>query len=81
MSKEISLNEILLSPAAVAAWHEMAKRIALALHRIGKLDENIKIPDERAELDDNGELTIFVEIPNIMKLSMKVPADQWSYYH
>lgn len=80
MAKEVSLDAVMLSEAAVAAWHEMAGRFAVALQYIGKMrGKEIPIPDERARVNDNGTLTIFVSIPGTTELTMDVPADHWSY--
>ena len=75
MAKEIDLDDVLLSPAAVAAWQEMAVRIASALQGVQPSD----IPDEKACINDNGTLTIYVKIPGNADISLDVPTDQWAY--
>ena len=80
MIKEISLDSILLSPDAVAAWHEMAGRFAEAIKQLEKMRGSpISIPDERARANENGTLTIFVQIPDALQVSMEVPRGHWSY--
>jgi hypothetical protein len=82
MTKEVNLDGIILSEAAVVAWHEMAGKVAIALQHIGKMREKIiSVPDERVKVNDNGTLTIFVNIPDVIDISMDVPADHWSYQH
>ena len=75
LAKEIDLDDVLLSPAAVVAWQEMAARIASALQGVRPSD----IPDEQARINDNGTLTIYVKIPGKADISLDVPADQWAY--
>lgn len=80
MAKEIDLDEIMLSQAAAAAWYEMAGRVATALQHIGKMrGKTLSIPDERARVNDDGTLTIFVNIPGIIDVSMDVPAENWAH--
>ena len=80
MAKEIGLDEVMLSTSAVTAWHEMAARVAPALQQIGKMRrETLSIPDERVRVNDDGTLTIFVNVPGAINVSMDVPAGQWSH--
>ncbi len=80
MSKEIDLNLLDISPAAFAAWQEMSGRIAVVLAAMAEMGKEIPpIPDERARINDDGTLTIYVEISGILSVSMNVPADQWAY--
>ena len=77
MPTEISLDDIYISPAVYFAWE---KRAAIALK--GLIAAGVRpqdIPDERVTLNDDGTLTIFVEIPNVLDISLDVPADQWAY--
>ena len=79
---EIDPDKVNLSPAAVKAWQEMCDQIAIAIGYMAEMGREIPpIPDERARINDDGSLTIFVEIPDIMSVSMNVPADQWEYRH
>lgn len=75
MTKEIDLDEVLLSPAAVASWQEISARAAAGLQGI----KPSEIPDEQAKINDDGTLTIFVKVPGKIDISMDVPADQWAY--
>lgn len=78
--KEINLDEVMLSSDAAAAWYEMAGRVAVALQRIGKMRaKTLSIPDERARVNDDGTLTIFVNIPDVIDVSMPVPVGHWGY--
>jgi pyruvate formate-lyase activating enzyme-like uncharacterized protein len=80
MAREIDLDEVMLSQDAAVAWHEMAGRVAVALQHIAKMGKEIpQIPDERARVNDNGTLTIFVNIPGVIDVSMEVPGGHWSY--
>lgn len=75
MAREIDLDNVLLSPATVVAWQELAARTATGLQSF----EVRNIPDERARVNDDGTLTIFVNVPNTIEMSMNVPAEQWAY--
>lgn len=75
MSKVIDLDGVLLSPATVDAWRELAARAAIGLRNIEARD----IPDEQVRVNDDGTLTIFVKVPDVIDISMDVPADQWAY--
>lgn len=78
--KEISLDEVMLSSDAMEAWYEMAGRVAIVLQCIGKMRaKTLSIHDERARVNDNGTLTIFVNIPEVIDVSMEVPAGHWTY--
>jgi len=81
MAKIINLDAIMLSPAAVAAWQKVAQRLAPALREISeKRGDALDIPDEQGRVNDDGSLTIFVEIPGVdMNISLEVPASQWAY--
>lgn len=80
MPREIDLDEFMLSPSAVLAWGEMARRVAQELSAIAQTrGQMLEIPDERARVNDNGSLTIYVKIPGVLDISMDVPADQWAY--
>lgn len=80
MVKEISLDAVMLSLDAATAWHEMAGRVAMALQHIGKMRaKTLSIPDEQARVNDDGTLTIFVNIPDVIDVSMDVPVGHWGY--
>ncbi len=77
--KEINLDEIMLSQNVVAAWHEMAVRATLFILYTKRKKREVFIPDERARINDDGSLTIFVNIPGVIEISMRVPPDEWTY--
>jgi hypothetical protein len=77
----IDLDNVMLSAEAAAAWHEMAGRMSLALSQLQALGRNIRpeeIPDEQGRIEKDGSLTIFVEIKNVLSISMPVPPDHWA---
>ena len=80
MPQEIDLDDVGLSPAAVAAWQEMAGRVGDVLRQISAMrgGERFAIPDERARVENDGTLTIYVSIPGIAEIAMTVPVGQWS---
>ena len=76
LAKEVSLDDIVLSPRVVDEW------LAKAADAVRELEGRVtiaSIPDERARVNDDGTLTIFVEIPDILTISMEVPVGQWTY--
>jgi hypothetical protein len=80
MAREIDLTLVSLSPQVFTAWQEMASRVAVVLAQMEEAGTEIPpIPDERARLNDDGTLTIFVGVPGILKVEMEVLADQWAY--
>lgn len=80
MSKEIDLTAVMLTAVAGAAWHQLAGRVALGIEQLKRMGRDIPpIPDERARVEDNGTLTIYVSIPNVLDVSLSIPADQWVY--
>lgn len=80
MATEIGLDGVVLSTAAVVAWREIAAQAAITLQRLGEMRaKTFSIPDERARINDDGTLTIFVNIPGAIDISMDVPAGHWDY--
>lgn len=79
MPKEISLDEILLSKNAVRSWAEVANIAARAILARGKTSEDI--PDERARVEEDGSLTIYVVVADVGEFSLKISRDQWGYRH
>ena len=76
MPEEIDLDQVNISPAVHNAWQGMARSIADIVRRLGISPD--EIPDEKARIEDDGSLTIFVELP-IGEVSLRVPPDQWAY--
>ena len=81
MFREINLDDVVLSPATVAAWQEIAKRVARALAEIARVrGTTFAIPDERGRVNDDGSLTIFISVPGVItEAFMDVPAGEWAW--
>lgn len=82
MATEIDLDLVVLTPAAFAAWQETAQRWAMAFGEMAARSRAIdphSIPDERARINDNGTLTIFVNVSGVMSVEMDLPASQWAH--
>jgi hypothetical protein len=80
MAKEIDLVEVNISPAVFEEWQKAASRIAQALKLLEEAGREIPpIPDERARVEDDGTLTIYVSVPGVIDLSMPVPREHWVY--
>jgi hypothetical protein len=74
----IDLDDVNISPAAFAAWHTVAMAGAQALGAAGLVTDPSQIPDEQGLWLATGELEIFVEVGNV-RVSMKIPPDQWAW--
>jgi hypothetical protein len=74
--RKIDLSLVLLSPAAVAAWQETAKRAALVAAALEIPASSI--PIEQAGILRNGSLKIYIVIDNV-EVSMIVPPEQWQH--
>lgn len=70
----VDLDDVAISPAALAAWQAIAQTGARALPSQVPRDE---IPDEQGLWLASGELEIFIEISGMTRISMKIPPDQW----
>lgn len=75
--KETNLSEIMFSEQAIAAWNEMADRVKIGLRLIGKT-ESVVFPT-KARLNNDGTLTILMEVHNFLQTSMIVPAGHWIF--
>lgn len=73
----IDLDKILLSEEAVAAWMAIVPRVARAFQAVGIRPE--EIPDERARIESDGSLKIFVEVPGgCGEISLTIPPESWA---
>ncbi len=80
MPKEVDLDQVSISPEIFTAWHELAGRVAVVLAQMVEMGREIPpIPDKRTRVNDDGTLTVYVEIPGVLMVSMDVPAEQWAY--
>lgn len=70
------LDRVSLTPAAVAAWQAFARRVAAALP--AGLDP-ADIPDEQAEPLPTGELRVWVDVPGVGTVEMRLPASEWAW--
>jgi hypothetical protein len=68
-------DEITLTPEAKLGWQAVAIQAALILAALGV--EDPVIPDEMAVANEDGSLTIFVEVGSL-RFEMAVPPDHWS---
>lgn len=72
MSSKDVLDRVDLTPAAVSAWHQMVQRVvALPL----KVVDPREIPDEQAEVMEDGSLRLFVR----GLVSMTIPPEHWRW--
>ena len=72
--EEIDLDCVNISPAAYQAWQEIAKRVAIIASQLHI--ESEEIPDEKARVEDDGSLSVFVQL-SIGDVSLRVPPGQW----
>ena len=73
-----NLDNVLLSPAAVAAWQQVAAKMAMVLKELGDT-KAAEIPNEDCEELPDGSLRIFVRLPNGIEASLTVPPDDWAW--
>ncbi len=73
---EIDLDDVLLSPEAVAAW----LRAVAAAVRAGKLAgiDPAAVPDERGRVESDGSLIVFVPLPGGGEISVRLPPGAWA---
>jgi hypothetical protein len=71
MSKNV-IDQTLLTLKAAKAWHEKAMREAR------NIPQGTHIPDEQAEVQDDGSLLIFCDLPD-RRVSMSVPPGEWAW--
>lgn len=76
MSKEIDLDTVMVSEDIAMAWFKLAEMEAEKLQARGYAGT---IPDEQAVLNEDGTLTIFVNIPEFKKISIEVPEEHWQW--
>ena len=72
------LDFVLITPTVFRVWmnevvpHAVSELIA----RGANLDS---IPDERGRVEEDGSLTIYVDLPGGIEVKMSVPPDQWDW--
>jgi hypothetical protein len=71
MSKNV-IDQTLLTLKAAKAWHEKAMREAR------NIPQGTHIPDEQAEVQADGSLLIFCDVPGY-RISMTVAPSDWSW--
>lgn len=79
MSKIIDLDHILISPVVYVAWQAIVRQATAEIVKRGI--ELKDIPVEQARVEDDGSLTIFVDIPRLGEVSLTIPPDQWAPVH
>lgn len=72
-----TLDNVLLSAAAYAAWLEKAGAAANRMVALGIAPD--AIPDEMAKPLPDGSLLIWVDIPQFGRVSMSVPKEHWQW--
>ena len=75
MADEIDLDDVVISQQAFQAWRQFAKSVVTSLVHS---KESHDIPDERARINPDGSLTIFVAFPGEEEVSMKIPPGDWT---
>ncbi|HCM36984.1 MAG: hypothetical protein A3J30_03515 [Candidatus Wildermuthbacteria bacterium RIFCSPLOWO2_02_FULL_47_9c] len=75
MAEIVDLDQVNISPVVLAVWDELARHIGELAARYGISSK--EIPDERARIEGDGSLTIFVELPRLGEVSLRVPPAHW----
>lgn len=73
-----TLDRVLLSPAAYAAWNKTVAANAAAIKKVEAADV-ARIPDERAREISGKRLLIWVDLPTGEKISLIIPPEQWAW--
>lgn len=77
----VDLDDVVPSPAAVAAWSDVARRAALFCRKLGISED--QLPEEQARINADSSLTIFVKIVTPsggeVTFDMNVPASEWRW--
>jgi hypothetical protein len=72
-----TLDNVLISAAAYAAWLEKAGAAARQMAALGVAPN--AIPDELAKPLPDGSLLVWVDVPALGRVSMLVPKEQWQW--
>lgn len=72
-----TLDRTLITPEAYQAWLAQAKQAAQVAIARGVPVE--KIPDECATALPTGELLIWVDLPEVGRVELKIPATAWTW--
>ena len=70
----VDLDDV-ISPTGFSRWQVAAEIGARAFISAGI--QLAQIPIERGLILETGELEIFVEVPGVARISMKIPRTQW----
>lgn len=73
MAKDV-IDQVLLAPNVVKKWHELAAKESKKIPK-GITD----IPDEQAEVQEDGSLLLFCDVPGHRRISIDVAASDWSW--
>ena len=73
------IDDVIISEQAEKAW--IAHMLEVAKSGVLKGLKEKDIPDEDTRLNKDGDLEIFIEIPNRVEISMKVPKEHWKFKH
>ncbi len=77
MAQDI-LPYVSITPAAHAAYHAFAQRVAAAVMATGLRPD--QIPEEEAELAPDGGLRVYVELPQGKgRFDFVIPQGQWAW--
>lgn len=72
-------DQVMISPAVLAAWHELAMRVLAPLLSSQQIRPE-EIPDEELHLRDDGELEVVAILPRgLGEVRMHVPRAQWTW--
>lgn len=72
------LNQVDLTPRAVAAYHEFAQHLALTLCTMGIRPSEIS--EEQAEEKPDGNLVVYIDLPHGKgRVEFIVPSSDWAW--
>ncbi len=77
MPEIIELDEVLVPAAAVQTWMRLVRKNAARLPACHRFLDPLAIPGERARIEDDGSLTIFLPLAEGDEISLPIAARQW----
>ena len=81
MPRQISFDDVVLTPETYLAWQAVAQKMALWLDATGVHPQEMETVEEQLELLDDGQtLRIYVQLPGERgEVSLNIPAGHWAW--
>ena len=76
---EDTLSRVMITASVAQRWSEHARTTFSELAARGALPVVTTIPDERVRVEPDGSLTMYVQIPEGIEVSMRVEPGEWGW--